>query len=326
MSLSYTLQVGRGYISGWLSGRIRRGGIRVYCYHGVVEQKTDYRLERNLHILSDFEDHVELFRRCRMLTVDDLMQELSEPSKNRKPSALITFDDGYSNNLMAAEILSSYKIPWLLFASTASLGHFGVIWTVELSLLILHGESTEVETLGSRWPLTNRPEREAAFQAIRSSMKAMSSGIRKSTMQEVRSQFPREETARLLKRFSSLQMLTWDEIGQLSTAGVEVGSHGVDHEIHHSNQESAVRMVELADSKRELESRLNRPCRCFAYPNGNTVSTSPAEARTAGYQLGFTTDHGTVNIGSNQYLLPRLEPGSALNRLVSDFFWERQIS
>jgi peptidoglycan/xylan/chitin deacetylase (PgdA/CDA1 family) len=129
--------------------------------------------------------------------------------------------------------------------------------------------------------------------------------------------------SRLLREFPSFQMLSWGEIGQLSASGVEIGSHGVDHEIHHSNQEASVRRNELTESKRELEQRLNRPCYSFAYPNGDTMASSPVEARSAGYKLAFTTIQDTVTVGTDPYQVPRLEPAVSMDRLVRDFFWKK---
>ena len=321
MSSSGKWQLGKGYFSGLISGRNRRRGIRVFCYHGVVERKSDVLLERNLHLLSDFTDHTALFRRCRVLTSEELLHELSFPSVEKKPAAVITFDDGYANNLLAAEILSRYRMPWIVHISTGFVGQEKAIGAVELSLLLLHGEADSVHVLGKEWPLHNRAEREVAFEGIRVPMKAMPSAIRLKTMAEICSQFPTEETRRLLSVFPSLQMLSWAEIDQLSASGAVIGSHGVYHEIHHAHQDTEVRLSEMAHSKSELEKRLNRPCQCFAYPNGDTVPSSPVEARTAGYRLAFAAIEKTVLVGTDPYLIPRLKPRTRLVHMGEDLFW-----
>jgi hypothetical protein len=41
-------------------GQRQREGIRVYCYHPVMESKKDAVLERNLHLVSDFRDYLWL--------------------------------------------------------------------------------------------------------------------------------------------------------------------------------------------------------------------------------------------------------------------------
>ncbi|MGH7703611.1 MAG: polysaccharide deacetylase family protein [Gemmatimonadales bacterium] len=133
---------------------------------------------------------------------------------------------------------------------------------------------------------------------------------------------PEGEAQRLLNEFPSLQMLSWTDLSQLGNAGVEIGSHGVDHEIHHADQPQPVRLRELTGSKSELETRLGRPCRFFAYPNGDFVSTSPREVQEAGYALALTTQQDTARPATNPYLLPRLKPMGSLSGFVRNFYWE----
>src|SRR6187397_1358466 len=97
---------GRGMLSGWLAGSARRRGIRILRYHGVVERKTDPVLERNQHTLASFAEQADYLARQRVLGLDELLAELSARGGSARPGAAITFDDGFANNLAAAEILS----------------------------------------------------------------------------------------------------------------------------------------------------------------------------------------------------------------------------
>ena len=316
------MTITQGFLCGLIPNGTKREGIRVYCYHGLVENKADALLERNFHLLSDFKRHVQFLHRFRILNLVELAEEVCRPTKHSKPAAVITFDDGFANNLMAAEMLAAFRLPWAVFVSTGAVGRGGIIWTVELSLLLLHGQAEKLEAIGREWWLGHRKSREVAFQAIRVPMKSMPSELRKKTMNLIRQQFPEEETQRLLSEFHSVRMLAWEEIEQLAAMSVDIGSHGVHHENHHANQPEVVRLRELADSKAELEVRLKRPCQFFAFPNGDYNLFSPAEVRAAGYHLGFTTRPGTVTQGANPYLLPRIEPAARIFRYVREFLRE----
>src|SRR5207245_1763844 len=125
----------------------------------------------------------------------------------------------------------------------------------------LHGNAACVDIYGKSWPFGDRVERDIAFQAIRSALKQEPAQVRRVLMEELRCQFPPDESVCLLEGFPTLKMLTWAELAQLSQAGVEIGSHGVDHEIHHENQPESVRLYELSASKMSLEQKLRRPCR-----------------------------------------------------------------
>ena len=112
-------------------------GVGIYCYHGLVQKGQDKQLERNFRSVSDFREHVQFFRRHGVMALDDLTHSLAQGDGSDRRRAVITFDDGYANNLLAAEILAEAKLPWCLFVSTAAMGRQKAIWPVELSLLLL---------------------------------------------------------------------------------------------------------------------------------------------------------------------------------------------
>jgi peptidoglycan/xylan/chitin deacetylase (PgdA/CDA1 family) len=170
------------------------------------------------------------------------------------------------------------------------------------------------------WSLKDSADRQAVFQAIRGPMKFMPSARRQLAMNSIREQFPAGETERLLNQFPSQQMLSWKEVAQLAGAGVEIGSHGVNHEVHHSRQPESVRVGELVTSKSVLERELKRPCRFFAYPNGDFSPTSAGEVCAAGFELAFTSLSGMIKPESNPYLLPRLYPNGSPSRF-RPIFW-----
>jgi peptidoglycan/xylan/chitin deacetylase (PgdA/CDA1 family) len=309
------------YLSGGQSGERRLEGIRVFYYHGVVEQKKDALLERNFVLLDEFRSHLRFLRRFRVLSLGELAEELSNARGKVKRGAVITFDDGYANNLMVAEIFQAARLPWSLFISTGGIGSGSTLWPEELALLLLHGRIAQLGALGQTWRTESGDDRVVAFRSTQRAMKAMPSEVRRRTLDSIRTQFPKDETRRLLFEFPSMQMLSWDQTRQLATAGVDVGSHGVDHEIHHAAQEAATRCHELTASKSELTKRLNRECDFFAFPNGDFISPSADEVRQAGYKLGFTTHPSTVIRGANPFVLPRLYPAGPSQQFEREFFW-----
>jgi peptidoglycan/xylan/chitin deacetylase (PgdA/CDA1 family) len=318
------VDIGRGYLDGWTSGGAKRKGIRVLCYHGVIERKTDARLQRNLHELGAFRAQAEYLRRQRVLSVSELSDRIAQGKFSDAPAAVITFDDGFANNLLAAEVLAENRLPWCLFATAGDLGETKTIWLVELSLLLLVGRLEVVEVLARTWSLRSRPEREEAFQAIRTELKAAPGPVVAREMDSIRRQFPAGETLRLLEEWPSLRMLTWNQVEQLSGSGVEIGSHGEHHALQHAGQPAEFRMRELTDSRRELETRLGKPCRWFAYPNGTSMESSPREVESAGYAMALTMTSGTLSAQDavNPFLVPRLGAPGSLRGLVREFGWE----
>ncbi|MGQ9518035.1 MAG: polysaccharide deacetylase family protein [Anaerolineae bacterium] len=101
-----------------------------------------------------------------------------------------------------------------------------------------------------------------------------------------------------------------------------IGSHGVDHEIHHADQPEAIRRRELSVSKQEIERWVGKPCIAFAYPNGDFIPESESELQHSGYQLGFTLVPRTVTRGTSPWYLPRIAPRNSFQSLAEDLFWE----
>jgi peptidoglycan/xylan/chitin deacetylase (PgdA/CDA1 family) len=318
------IDAARGYLSGRYDKRPERRGIRVLCYHGLVERITDPLLERNFHLLSNFRSHVRFLRRFRILPLAGLAEELSNPKPQRKPLALITFDDGYANNHLAWEILNAARLPWTLFVSTGALAREKLIWTVELSLLLLHGRAESIVSLNQAWSLKSREGRVSAFKAIRSPLKLMGADARREAMDNIRQQFPEGESQRLIHQFPSFRMFTWQEIKGLANAGVAIGSHGVDHEIHHAAQTESVRRRELTQSKAEIEENLGRPCNAFAYPNGDFNPASADDLNACDYELAFALNNDLITPGANPFLLPRLHTPASLEKLSRIFFYGPQ--
>jgi peptidoglycan/xylan/chitin deacetylase (PgdA/CDA1 family) len=317
--------LGIGIVHGYLSGakdRLpARKGIRVFCYHGVVQTKKDPLLERNFQLLSQFRSQVRFLRQFRVLRLDELVDELTRPTISKRPAVVITFDDGFANTIQAAEILNENRLPWALFVSTGVVGKKRIHWIEELTLSLLHGQGMQIELFGQTWSLISRVNRELAYQAILLKMKALSAGQRKDVLREFRRQFPFDETKRLLEMFPSLHRLTWDEIGAMASSGVEIGSHGIQHEIHHEKQSEKTLRQELILSKQELEERLGRLCLYFAFPNGNFLPTSSVEIQRAGYRMAFTMQSKTITSNTDPHLVPRLYAHGSLRSFIRSFYW-----
>jgi len=303
-------------------GRLRKPwGVRVLYYHGVVEKIQDPVLENNFHLLSQFREHVQALRERRILSMEEFEQEISKPILTKAPAVLITVDDGYANNLMVADVLREAHLPWCAFLATEPVRANTTIWPLEIRLLLLHGQSDRIELLDQSWSLADRTCRENANRQIVTALKQKSSLERREIASQMRRQFPEGETERLLEQFPSCRMLSWNEVEQLAREGVDIGSHGVEHEIHHAQQPGVVRRSELIRSKNQIEERLQRPCRFFSFPNGDVAADSASEVHQAGYALGFTTVNQMVPHNVNRFLVPRMAPPTREHDFIREFLW-----
>jgi peptidoglycan/xylan/chitin deacetylase (PgdA/CDA1 family) len=82
-----------------------------------------------------------------------------------------------------------------------------------------------------------------------------------------------------------LSCLSWEEIGELSAAGWEIGSHTRRHP-HLTSVDLATLHEELEGSRADLKEQLGFECSSIAYPYGDTDDRVASAAATAGYTAG----------------------------------------
>lgn len=78
--------------------------------------------------------------------------------------------------------------------------------------------------------------------------------------------------------------MSWDQVGQLSAAGWEIGSHSCTHP-HLPALEQDELERELSRSREDCERMLGIPCRSLAYPYGDVDDRVLAAAGQAGYAV-----------------------------------------
>jgi peptidoglycan/xylan/chitin deacetylase (PgdA/CDA1 family) len=82
--------------------------------------------------------------------------------------------------------------------------------------------------------------------------------------------------------------LTWDELIAMHNAGMEIGSHTINHYNLTALAPLEARR-QIVQSKAELEQRLGFPVKDFAYPSGRYNRAIEQQVRAAGYQSAVTT-------------------------------------
>jgi len=96
--------------------------------------------------------------------------------------------------------------------------------------------------------------------------------------------------------------LTWDGVRALAAAGMEIGSHSVDHaRLPELSAEQA--REELVASKRELEKQLGHPVVLLAYPFNSVRGNVQRLAGEAGYRIAVA---GPVHGGTELLDLARI--------------------
>lgn len=212
------------------------------------------------------------------------------------PNAVaITFDDGYlDNRLLALPILQKHGLKAIFFIATAFIQERRLYWWDRAAYLIKRSERDAI-TLDYPGPFTLElePRQQAIFKLLRFvkscralDMERFLAGLAVATGVP----WSRE----LERAFADQLLMTWDDVRELTRAGMDVESHTRTHRILQTLGPTEL-ADELEGSRRDLQRELGRaPC-ALAYPIGKPLSkTSPIRSAMvrAGYQIGLTNGTG----------------------------------
>jgi peptidoglycan/xylan/chitin deacetylase (PgdA/CDA1 family) len=238
----------------------------------------------------------------------------------------ITFDDGYRDNYdYAFPILKKYGLPATVFAATGALGGGQTLW---------HDRIFDAFRFASVHHAVLNDE--GSMELILESGPAQARSL-ELVLNRVRSLYG-ESQLRFVERLEQIlqpvfpanylrpQMLSWDQVREMSRAGIAFGSHTVTHPVLSRVSRDAVRW-ELHESKRQLEEQLRMPIVSFAYPNGRTADFNEEVKdvlKECGYVCAVTTERGINRLHSDPFELRRGQPWQTdLNLFRLSFFLER---
>ncbi len=100
-------------------------------------------------------------------------------------------------------------------------------------------------------------------------------------------------------------LLGWEALRELAAAGTEIGGHSATHPRLPRLSDRELD-VELRCSRAQIEQRLGRAVRWFAYPHGEYDPRVRQATQAAGYQAAFTIEGGLAAACDDLLQLPRI--------------------
>ncbi len=101
-------------------------------------------------------------------------------------------------------------------------------------------------------------------------------------------------------------MLSWAQVKQMYDQGISIGAHTVNH-VKLPELSAEQMLVELQESKRQIEDKLDITVKHFAYPYGLLNDTAIEMAAKVGFSSACSTLSGFNNLKTNRLSLRRLE-------------------
>jgi len=222
----------------------------------------------------------------------------------KRAGVILTFDDGWQDNyLYAFPVLKKHQVPATIFVAVNFIGNAKEFWQVKLFRRLQQLSLTEVQS----WPYS---ELKRIVVAILK--EGLSPESYQPLVRYLKSR-PKREIDSLLEPLFSRDsqkpepaLLNWDEIREMHRAGIDFGSHTLNHIIIPMENEETIR-EELHSSQQLLERHLHKPVRYFAYPSGEYDQRAKELVRQAGYLAAFTTKEELNTSFTNPFELRRIE-------------------
>jgi peptidoglycan/xylan/chitin deacetylase (PgdA/CDA1 family) len=297
---------------------MQRHRILILTYHGVLPDGTGHPyLARNFVERSAFETQMSFLASAfRCLPLSEVVAALARGRALPERVAVVTFDDGYRNNLTeAGPILKRHRIPATIFLAT---GHIGggvwMIWPERVAWALYNARTDriEIDLAGGRWAqdLLREEDREHASRDLLKRLKRLPPGKYEpavARLEELCAAASMPDPARYA-------FLDWDEVTRMDGDGTfEFGSHTVGHVIL-GPADPHRRRAEVFESKAVLDAVLRQPCRLFAYPNGEARDFDEVDRLNlmeAGYSCALSQIGGLNDGDTPRFALRRLNVGRA---------------
>lgn len=216
----------------------------------------------------------------------------------KRPTAVITFDDGYQNNFdVAFPILLRERIPATIFLTTGLINTNDTVWYCRFNIALSQTRRLHMEWNGFKFDLSTLDLKAKASVAIQESLKKLGQSQLMTTLRNIILRLDGDPDCSI-ETDSPFRML--DKIAIAEMAGselIEFGAHTHTHAIL-SQLSDKERYNEIRQSIGTVYELTGRPCRCFAYPNGRAEDYNMETIRdleTCGIQIAVTTISGPNN-------------------------------
>jgi peptidoglycan/xylan/chitin deacetylase (PgdA/CDA1 family) len=300
----------------WMRSRLVDSAL-ILGYHRISDVTVD---SFSLSVTPQhFTEQLALIRKHGWpMSLRDLVQALRNGRVPRR-AVVVTFDDGYSDNLYAAKpLLERYEIPATVFVTSGYLGR--EFWWDQLDRILPRPETLperlslkvagtvhrlEAESRGSDGSENFAAAwRERSLASLYQLLRPLVEEERQQVMEQIRA-WPGAATHDRFER----KVLSPEELLRLAQGNlVEIGAHTVSHP-NLPGLLVSEQQTEIRQSKSYLEKLLNVPVTSFAYPHGSWSETTVNTVREAGYTCACTSLNDVVWSRSNCFRLPRFWAG-----------------
>lgn len=320
------IMVGTKFIR--LAAGLARNRTVALCYHSVYHETVtnlDYIPAAISHSSVQFREQMEYIARyCNPISIDEMLQCTENGAPLPRRSVIVTFDDGYVNNLdIAVPILNATGVPGVFYVVSDSVDSDRLPWFCRTYRAFNHTglQIWKDSVSGESWSL----QTEAHWRFARSLANRRCASLTGEEQEKMVAQIERELGIPCNPGVSGI-MMSGKQLRRVVDAGHQIGSHTASHPnlaiIGKPELET-----ELKQSREKLEEVMQREVVHFSYPNPvslykNWNDRTSVAIREAGYKTAVVSDSGTIQDDSNRFALRRIP----VPKNIDDFIWNLEYA
>jgi peptidoglycan/xylan/chitin deacetylase (PgdA/CDA1 family) len=275
-------------------------------YHSVSSEKDRNWIDPDNDMpIELFEEQMHfLHKNCNVVSLDHLQDLLVNHEPIEPRTVLITFDDGYRNNLInAAPILKKYDLPATIYLATAYIDSGDPQWIDELYSYFRHRKSDHLElpNLG-KFNLSTMEEKTKAYSMLKHRMVESTMEERRLILLQVNKQLGATPIPEKLT-------LSWADLDRIvcEFPNLAIGFHTKSH-ADLTGLDSAASAMDIKNGMLDLERNLGLKPRHFSYPYGKWNDQIRTQVKRAALHSAITSEPvPAITAVSDIYTLPRIE-------------------
>ena len=270
------------------------GKLTIVTYHAVVRPPLVIFDSCFLDEITFRNQLLYLKKHFTVLALSTAVESL-KLGKIDRPTAVITFDDGYQNNYSVAyPILRELRLPATIFLTTGWIDTGYTLRYLRLNLALANTKKKALAWNGRMLDLREVASRANANVLIRQEIRALPQAQRMPRLMEVIRELG-DDPERPMDPDSPFRMLSSNAVKEMAHSGlIEFGAHTHTHPVLSRLSTDECRQ-EIESSVKNVEQLTGRPCEQFAYPFGGSPDYTQETIdllRKSGIRAAVTTIPG----------------------------------
>lgn len=291
----------------------RGAGTLILMFHGFRNQNNQgIENSDGKHLLGSTFDTIlsRLGKIVEFISLYDFVEHLEQGTPVSRPSAILTFDDGYESNYQVAyPILQRHQAPATIFLATEFVTEGKQLWTNRLEFAFENTRQKELNYSRNHFPLDSNANRLASLIAVKKIFKDLPQQDQEKRTAEIEASLDCFLANSEQSMPAIFRPMSVDQISEMAgNKLIDFGAHTHSHRILGRCDEASIR-EEIQSSQSKIAKLIEKPCDLFCYPNGQPGDFNDLTGsllQEAGFRCALTTVNGRNKAGCDPFTLQRL--------------------